>query len=332
MLHKEQDIEQFILNIPKNIKAVLLYGPDSGLVKTRVEVISKLRNIAGKFKYEQIKTNPSLFLDSLRSIKLFGEDLTQEKIALIECAGSSLAEPVLSIMKEANYQGLVVFFAGELGPESSLRRFFEASPHAATIPCYIEDQAAIARLIQQIFKQKQITCEAGLVQLLLNYIAVGNHSLILSEIEKILLFIGEKKHIIADDLKDYLQLQGEVSFDKLCYQLSLRELGDIELLLSNLQNEGHNLVSIIRMLMRHFNRLYQVKLLIEQGKTEQQALDSLIPSVFFKQVNDFSKSIKLWSKLQLIEFLQQLNNLELAAKTSAMPSGLMLRKTMLKII
>lgn len=324
-----KDIDQFIANIPKNIKAILLYGPDIGLAKIRAEFIKKSRNLAAKFKYDQIKNNPSLFLDSLRSISLFGEDLSKEKIAVIECSGTALNEPVLTVIKNGNYNGLLLFYAGELGPDSSLRKCFETNQNMAAIACYVEDQIAVSRILQQQFKQRQITCEAGLVQLLTNYIAIGDHALVLNEIEKIFLFLGEKKHIIIDDLKDFLQLQGEVSFDKLCYQVSLKQNNDIELLLDKLQNEGHNLVSIIRILMRHFNRLYQVKLLIDQGRNEQMALDSLHPNVFFKQINDFSRSIKLWSKIELIEFLKQLNDLELIAKQSPSLANLALRKAVI---
>jgi DNA polymerase-3 subunit delta len=319
-----KDVEQFLKNIPKNIRSILFYGPDSGLVKARVDNLEKAYNLASKFKYEQIKSNPSLFLDSLRSISLFGEDSSKEKIAIIECSGATIVEPVLSVIKEGNYKGLVVFYAGELGPDSSLRRCFENNPNIAAIACYVEDQVGVARIIQQQLKAEQMTCENGFVQFLSNYIAIGNHALVMNEIEKIFLFLSDKKHVVIDDLKGFLQAQGEVTFDKLCYQASLRQ--ECDQLLDKLQSEGHNLVSISRMLMRHFNRLYQVKLLIEQGKTEQAALDSLQPSVFFKQVNDFSKSLKLWTKKQLIEFLAQLNEIELLAKQNPSLANLMIRK------
>ena len=325
-----KDVEQFIENIPKNIKAILFYGPDNGLVKTRVDNIEKAYKLAGKFKYEQIKNNPSLFLDRLRSFSLFGEDLLKEKIVIIECSGATIVEPVLGVIKQGNYKGLVIFYAGELGPDSSLRRCFEANSNIVAIACYAEDQAGVARVIQQQLKLKQMTCETGFVQFLTNYIALGNHALVLNEIEKIFLFLGDKKHVVMDDLKDFLQAQGDVTFDKLCYQVSLKQLNGIELLLDKLQSEGHNLVSITRMMIRHFNRLYQVKLLIEQGKSDQTALDSLQPNVFFKQVNDFTKSVKLWTKKQLIEFLQQLNELELAAKQNPGLANLRFRNSLMQ--
>ncbi len=327
-----KDIEQFIVNVPKNIRAILLYGPDHGLIKLRVSELEKSRNLAGKFNYEQIKNNPSLFLDSLNSLSLFGENLGQEKIVSIECTGTTITENLSSVLKAVNYQGLVIFYAEELGPDSSLRRFFEANSNIASIPCYVDDQVVLTRVIGQVFKERQITCEAGLITLLLNYISVGDRGLVLSEIEKILLFLGEKKHIVIADLKDFLALQGEVSFDKLCYQISLRQVIGIEDLYNKLEHEGHNLVSIVRMVIRHFTRLYQVKHLVEQGKIEQQALDSLSPPLFFKQVNDFSHSIKLWTEAQLVDFLKNLNQIELAAKQTSMPADLMFKALLLQLV
>ncbi len=326
-----KDIESFIVNVPKEIRAVLLYGPDHGLIKLRVNAIRESRFLAGELKYEQVKTRPSLILDSLNSQSLFGEKLDKERLVLIECTGIGLVDPILSFMKAKNYQGLVVFYAGELGTDSGLRRFFEATPFAAAIPCYVDDQASVIRLIQQIFRQNKITCDGGLIPLITNYISLGDRALILSEVEKILLFLGNKKqHITQADLIDYLQPQGEVSFEKLCYKFSLRQVNDIDLLLNSLRNEGHNIVSIARMLIRHFNRLYQVRCLIEQGRTEQQALDSLVPPVFFKQTNDFITSLKQWTKEQLFLMLKNLNSIELAAKQAPIVDNMMLKNLALQ--
>lgn len=327
-----KDIEQFIVNVPKNIKAILLYGPDHGLIKHRVSILEKTRSLAARFSYDQIKSNPSLMLDSLNSLSLFSENLAQEKILSIECSGSTIVEGVSSIIKATNYQGLIVFCAEELGPDSSLRRFFESNSNSAAVPCYVDDQASLIRVISQVFSKKQITCESGLINLLLNYIAIGDRDLVLNEIEKILLFLGDKKHIVASDLKEFLDLQGEVSFDKLCYQISLKQMTGTENIYNKLEHEGHNLVSIVRMVMRHFNRLYQVKHLIGQGKTEQQALDSLTPPLFFKQVNNFSHSLKLWTEVQLVDFLKRLNQVELAAKQTSIPADLMFKTLLLQIV
>ncbi len=321
-----KDVEQFIVNVPKNIRAILFYGPDVGLIKTRVGVIEQAYNVANRFKYDQVKSHPSIIFDNLRSISLFGEDIAKEKLVTVEFNSGSILESLAKLITEGSYKGLLLFYAGDLGPDSSLRKYFEKGINTASIPCYVEDRASVVRIIEKQFKLKQITHENNLPLLLVNYIPLGNHELILRELEKIFLFLEGRKHVLLEHLEDYLELQGEVTFDRLCYQVSLKQPKDVELLLFKLQNEGHNIVSITRMIMRHFNRLYQVKLLINQGKSEKMALDSLVPSVFFKQENDFCQSLKLWSEQQLMNFLKQLNELELMAKQNAVLSSLMIKK------
>ena len=143
------------------------------------------------------------------------------------------------------------------------------------------------------------------------------------------MLLGNKKSVVEEDLQGYLDSQGEITLDKLCYRISLKELKELEPLLIKLQNAGHNLVSITRMIIRHFYRLYQVKHLITKGKTEQQAMASLYPPVFFKQVNDFTRSLKLWSDEQLLDRLKSLTELELMAKKDLVTAGLILKNMIL---
>lgn len=324
-----KDIDKFILNVPKSIKAILLYGPDNGLVRIRGDLLGKTRSIAKKFNYDQIKNNPIVLLDTLSSIDLFGEDSSKEKMVSIECNGTNFAESCSNMLKTKIYQGLLVFYAGDLGPDSALRKFFESNNNVAAVACYKDDAVSITKLIQQIFRNKQINIEHSAVQLLVNSITIGDRMLVINEIEKICLFLGDKKKVVEDDLQGYLDSQGEVTLDKLCYKMSLKETKEIEHLLIKLQNAGHNLVSIIRIITRHFYRLYQVKHLIKTGKTEQQAMASLFPPVFFKQVSDFSRSLNLWNDKQLLARLNSLTELELMAKKDISTAGLMLRNMIL---
>ena len=327
-----KDIEAFIKKIPNNIRAILLYGPDSGLISIRKKIIETSFSSADSFRYDEIKNNSAIILDSFYSIKLFGEDLSREKLIIIESTSSSITEAMTKVITEGNYKGLLLFCAGDLGADSGLRKYFEKHQNAASVPCYIDDQVGIVKIIEQQFKLRNITYKPGLPQLLVHYIPFGNRESILNEIEKISLFMGEKKSISIDDFEIYLDAQGEVNFDKLCYQISLKQNKNIESLLIKLQNEGHNLISISRMVIRHFNRLYQVKSLINQGKSEKMALDSLVPNVFFKYQNDFSKSVNMWDENQLMCFLKKINEVELFSKQDPVVASLVFRKLITQFI
>lgn len=325
-----REIEKFINNIPVKTKAILLYGPDLGLINIRVLQITKSRNLVAKFNYDQIKNSPELLLDELNSNSLFSSN-KMEKVIIIECNGSIFSENLNKILKELNFEGLLLFQGTDLGTDSPLRKFFENNNNIAAVACYHDDEANIAVLVQQIFKKNNKVLTSAVLKILVNSITHGDRMLITNEIEKICLFLGDKKNIIEEDLEKYLESEGEVNFDKLCFKMSLKEVNNLETLLIKLQNEGHNLISISRMLSRHFYRLYQVKKIINTGQTEQQAMNSLFPPVFFKQTNNFTKSLKLWSEKELLEFLKQLNQFELMAKKDSATGELILKNMMVRI-
>ncbi len=270
-------------------------------------------------------------MDSLRSIGLFEAKSSQAKIIIIDVSSVSISSKLKEFLEQEQFFGLLLFLASDLGTDSSLRKFFETNiKEIAAIPCYQDDIVAVSRLIQQFFKDRQVIIQPSALQLILNSITLGDRIMILNELEKISLFLDGKKNIADKDLEDYLDLQGEANFDKLCYKMSLKEASELESLLVKLQNDGNNLVAIIRILIRHFFRLYQVKSLITQGKYEQEAMASLSPPVFFKQIQDFSRSVKLWSDLELFDLLESLNKIELLAKQNLPMADLALRKIFLK--
>ncbi len=59
-----KDIDNFISNLPVTVKALLVYGPDQGLVEARAKKIKKNFHLAASFNSEQIKNNPSLWKDA----------------------------------------------------------------------------------------------------------------------------------------------------------------------------------------------------------------------------------------------------------------------------
>lgn len=218
-----KDIEQFLKSIPANIKAILLYGPDAGLVKIRADQIKKFYSFAGNFNYEQVKDNPYILLDNLRSIGLFEAQSSQAKIIIIEASGTGISSKLKEFLEQEKFSGTLLFLAGDLGTDSALRKIFEANlKEVAAIPCYQDDIVAVSRLIQQFFKNKQVIIQPSAVQLILNSITLGDRIMILNELEKISLFLDGKKNITDKDLEDYLDLQGEINFDKLCYKMSLK--------------------------------------------------------------------------------------------------------------
>lgn len=319
------EISVFLKNIPTSVKAILIYGPDASLVKLRAEYICKSRNLVGELEGQQVKSNPYLILDKLRSDGLFSFNQNKENIVIVNSSSSVLDKEVATNIDKIT-QGILLFKAGDLGPDSTLRKFFESHKTASTIACYPDDSNEIQKIALQIFKKHNITIEAPAIHALLNYINTGSRALVINEIELIALFFAEQKSISTKDLDQYLETCSEINFDKLCFAMSSRQAEKSELFLKQLLAEGHTLVSIIRIVARHFFRLYQARSQVETGINEKQAVSSLSPPVFFKQLNNFTQALKLWHTEELINIIDSLNQLEFESKQTNNNSILLFKK------
>lgn len=326
-----KDIDSFLNNIPAPIKSLLIYGPDYGQVTIRKNELKASREIVAEFSYEQIKDNPNIILDKFNSIDLFKPISKKQKLIFIDCQNSSINSAITKLISGNEFQDLVVFFAHELSSDSSLRKFFESNQYTASIACYQDTPIMVTKIAREYLKEKNININHDLISLLVNYLPQGDRLMLLSELEKLSLYLATNAKITADTITNYFKKTKEVTTERLCYLASLRQNNNFDILVEDLIDEGHNLISIIRALIWHFFRLYQTRLLIEQGKSEQQALDLLSPPVFFKQVNDFKNSLNLWTSKNLGLLLKELNFLELSSKKSPNIAAIKLKNIFVKL-
>jgi DNA polymerase-3 subunit delta len=133
-------VDRFIKDIEsqKNLKGVVICGPDEGLVNLRYkEALSKIvKDVKDPFAIailydSQIKERPSLIAEEFVSISMFGG----RKAIVVKDAKNTITEILRDVEGLAGDNFLIVL-AGELDTKSALRKFAEASPFFAALPCY----------------------------------------------------------------------------------------------------------------------------------------------------------------------------------------------------
>ena len=159
---KPGEIRTFINAPPPKVAAVLIYGPDAGLVRERAEAL--VRRVAGslddpfrigELSGTQLKDDPARLVDEMFALSLAGgrravrvRSVTDTHSAQLETLFEALAG------RKAEDAGFVVVEAGDLGPRSSLRLLFEEAANGAAIPCYLDSpeelEAAIVYLRKAI--------------------------------------------------------------------------------------------------------------------------------------------------------------------------------------
>jgi DNA polymerase-3 subunit delta len=201
---KPGDVEALIRRGPDpRIAVLLLYGPDTGLVFERAKRLA-----------EAFVSDPN---DPFAMVKIDGDTLAQDAGRLADEAGTvglfggnrtiwvragsrNYAPAVDAALKAEITQARIVVEAGDLAKSAPLRTLCEKSPRALAIPCYPDDERALADLIERTLKENGL----GIAREARDVLAMslgGDRGASLSEIEKLALYARGQDTVSLDDVE-----------------------------------------------------------------------------------------------------------------------------------
>lgn len=324
-------LASFLKSPDKGINCILIYGPDAGLVSQYTNAICKtvVEDLSDAFRvsdlsFDKIKDEPAILADEIGAISMIGG----RRLVKVTTSSESLPKEHADILEKNSSDTMVVFSAGELSASSSLRKFFEKIPHAAAIACYKDDNASVARVIAAKFAEYKITYDPDVVQYLCNSFS-GDRMVILSEVEKLITYMGEEKRITLADVTQAVHDSSEFSLDDLCNAFAFRNPALIDMHMNRALSEGAAPIMIIRTMLRYFMRLQEFKNQIDAGENEQQAISSLKPPVFYKQLPSFKNHLSIWKSNDIATIIKQFIELEISCKTTGNPAELMCQRLMM---
>jgi len=324
-------IQSFINSPEKGIDYILVYGPDAGLVSEYTKNIAKtvIDDLNDPFRvadlaFDKLKDEPSILADEISAISMIGG----RRLVKVTTTSTSLPKEHTEILKSVKSEALVIFSAGDLPTSSSLRKFFEKETNAAAIPCYKDDNRSIASVIRETFDKYQIKCDSDVIPYLCNSFS-GDRMVILSEVEKLITYVGNEKLVKLQDVQISVKDSSEFSLDELCNAFASRNPQQTDLHMTKALSEDIAVIMIIRSLLRYFMRLQEARNKIDSGMNEQQAISSLRPPVFFKQAPIFKQHLNSWKANDIAKVIKQLIELEIACKTTGNPAELLCQRLLL---
>lgn len=312
-----RDIESFIKSPPSHIRAILIYGPDNGLVLEREKKLATIWSQENQddpfsmveMSFEKFKEDPTMLADEMAAISLMGG----RKIIRVQSVPAAMAKEMKSTLQEPPGDGVVIVTAGDLTPKSSLRLFFEKEEHTAAIPCYKDEKQTVKRIIETLLKEHNKQCDSQALQYMQHYI-MGDRMIIHREIEKLLTYCGDNTHITLQDVLACVSNNNESSLDELCNAIASGNSLATEKLMMIMEQEGTNIHMMLRSLQRYFIRLHLAKSYIAKGMSEQEAMKQLRPPVFFKQAEPFKKNLRANSLAKIDKILAILVKAEQSTK------------------
>ena len=316
--------DRFAKAPPENICAVLLYGPDAGLVRERAKnlVSAVIDDPSDPFRLTDltvsaIRDDRSILADEVAALSLTGG----RRVVRVKDASDVIAEILSDLLDTANSdRALVIVDAGDLGPRSKLRKLFEAADNSAAIACYSDDGRTVEAVIRETLTAKKLTITADALQYLCDNLG-GDRLVSRSELEKLVLYMGEGGgEVTLSEAVACIGDSANMTLDDLAFASASGDLDRLTRLIDRVHQEGTAPIAILRVLARHFQRLHLASALITGGKSPEQAMKSLRPPVFFKQSNAFRSQCTRWPSALLESTLESIGQAEAACKTTGAPS------------
>jgi DNA polymerase-3 subunit delta len=331
---ERQALERFLRQPGADVAAVLVFGPDEGMVRERANQMTRavlgetddpfrLAELSG----EDLKADPARLSDEAHAIAMMGG----RRVVRVSRASDALEPVFASLLAEHRDSGqcLVVAEAGDIGSKSSLKKLFEALPHAGAIACYRDEAADLPAIIAAQLR------DAGLeiARDALDYLAAnlgGDRGVTRSEIDKLILYIGDGKRIALADAEACVADQAAVGLDDLCQAVGLGDLKSLDRQLDRNLAEAHP-VMLVKTVSRHFLRLHQVVARMQRGESLEAAMNSLQPRIFWKALEGFKTQCRRWQAGSIAEALLRLAELEAEAMRHHQMAETMIRRGLMEV-
>lgn len=331
-----RQIEAFLKKPDAGVRAILVYGPDQGLVKERARILGLtiVPDLNDPFNAahltgESLESDPARFLDEVNAQSLMGG----RRLVRITDPDAKFAVLLKDWLKsKPDDAALVVIEGGDLKPRDAIRKICEEADNAAALPCYIPDERDVTNFVRDLLREKNKTADPDAL-VWLGSVLKGDRDLIRMEIEKLCLYVADKPSAITlEEARESCGDIGEQSLDDLIYATFGRDPQKAMSSYGRLLREGTELIIIERSLQNHVRRLLQVRCLYDAGDTDWDgAMKSLQPPVFFKQADKFRAQAGRYSAVFLRKLLARLNELEAQTKKTGTPAEILVGDAVLKL-
>jgi DNA polymerase III subunit delta len=314
-------------------RAILVYGPDLGLVKERAEILMRtvVEDLGDPFRVadlsgDTIADDPARLADEAAAMAMTGG----RRVVRVRDAGNDTVVAFQNFLEHPMGDALIVVEGGELDGRSALRKLFEKADNAAALPCYRDEMRDLPAIIRETLARSQVKIDDDALAWLAARLG-ADRALTRGEIDKLALYVGSGKTATLEDAQALIGDSAEIGLDDLARACASGDVAGLERVRAKLDGEGVAAIGQLRAVQRHFTRLHVCAGLIAGGLDEKGAMMRLRPPVFWKEENSFRAQLKRWPLARLGAALTGLLDAELRCKSSGQPAELIAAQCLLQL-
>ena len=303
-----KDIDAFLARPDSGRPIILLYGPDAGLVRERADALLKsaVDDVDDPFSMvkldgDELSAEPSRLVDEALTVPLFGG----RRAIRVRAGSRSFASGIDTLAETPLKDCRIVIEAGDLRPESPLRKACERARTAVAIGCYPDGERDLAKLMDDELRVASLRiapdARAALMALL-----GGDRQASRNELKKLTLFAHGEGEVTLDHVMSVVADASELKLDPI---VDGAFAGKPELVESEFQKAliaGTYPGMIIASAQRHAAWLHKSALAVAEGTPASQLLDGGFPRLHFSRKPMAETALRNFSPARLAAIIDQL--------------------------
>jgi len=321
-----KEIEPFLTRPERLQPVVLVFGPDLGLVRQRVEAIIQLSVEDPRDPFalvrldgDELAADPMRLVDEAQTVPLFGGS----RAIHLRAGARNFVAAVEALLRTSIRDCRVVIEAGDLKRSASLRVICERAENAAAIACYADSERDLARLVDAELRALGLSIAPDARQALLPLLG-SDRGASLSEIRKLAVYAHGQVNISIDDVFAIVADASALALDRAVDDAFAGRPAEIESELAKARTAGIAPGSIISAALRQAVQLHKARIAIEAGASLDAAIGEARPPIHFTRKPLVEAALKSWDCARLERAMAQLAEAALEARrqvTLAEPIG-----------
>ena len=305
-----------------DVRLVLIYGSNEGLVRARAEACIKAvaEDADDPFRVTSIdpallRDEPGRLADEAAALSLIGG----RRAVRLRGATEAVVPAIRSCLALPDTESLVVAEAGPLTPRSGLRKLCEQEASLAAIACYDESAEGAARLIEAFCSARKIKAVPETVDWLAERLGSDRRQ-IESAVEKLAVYLGEggpEGGVLTQEVAEVCVGDAtEASADEVARLALSGDREGLDLAMTRALYGGVQPITILRAAARRLARLHLAVAALEGGASRADAMGSLKPPIFPRERAAFGQDMARWPSARAARALGLLTRAERDCKVS----------------
>jgi DNA polymerase III subunit delta len=303
-----KDIDAFLARPDPGRPIILLYGPDAGLVRERAEALlaSAVDDPNDPFSLvkldgDELSAEPSRLVDEAMTVPLFGG----RRAIRVRAGSRSFAGGVDTLADMPLRDCRIVIEAGELRPESPLRKTCERAKTAVAIGCYPDGERELSKLIDDELRIASLRIAQDARATLMALLG-GDRQASRNELRKLTLYAHGKGEVTLDDVMAVVADASDLKLDPIVDGAFAGKPDLVEGEFAKAMVAGTYPGVIVSAAQRQAAWLHKSALAVAEGTPVSTVLEGGFPRLHFSRKAAVETALRHFSAARLVAIIDQL--------------------------